>query len=220
MVQGPLFHRHKTSASTNSWHLSHSPSPTSCPETTDSLPDQLRSVMRLVAHPVVVCTASHAGTPRAMTMSSFTSLSLSPAPLVSFNIATPSRTLDAISASGHFNIHIMAGDAKGAALADRFTRGNLDDGLFDGVEGAEGVSGAPGAGAGEAPVLDGEGVLYVLRCRLLDDEPMRGRMRVRDHVIVVGEVVEVIPRQGAKEFGLAYADRRYRQLGEVISKDG
>ena len=191
----------------------------SSPETTDSLPDQLRSVMRLVAHPVVVCTANHAGTPRAMTMSSFTSLSMSPAPLVSFNIATPSRTLDAISASGRFNIHIMAGDAKGAALADRFTRGNLDDGLFDGVEGAGGVEEATGAEA-EAPVLDGEGVLFVLRCKLLDDEPMRGRISVRDHVIVVGEVVQVIPGQGAKEFGLAYADRRYRQLGEVISKDG
>ncbi|KAF4591913.1 heat shock protein 90 [Ophiocordyceps camponoti-floridani] len=49
-----------------------------------------------------------------MTMSSLTSLSLSPTPLVTFNVATPSRTLDAMAGSGRFNMHILTGDTAGA----------------------------------------------------------------------------------------------------------
>ncbi|KND91954.1 Uncharacterized protein TOPH_03472 [Tolypocladium ophioglossoides CBS 100239] len=167
--------------------------------------------MRLLANPVVVCTSTHGGVPRALTMSSFTSLTLAPTPLVTFNVATPSRTLDAIAASGEFNIHILAGDAAGAAVADHFTRGNLD-GVFKGLV-------TLNEGVDRAPVLGGEGVLRVLRCKVLEDGPAGGLVRVRDHVIVVGEVIEMMPGKKAEEFGLAYADRRYRQVGDVIAKD-
>ena len=159
------------------------------------LPEQLRSVMRLVAHPVVVCTATattdvmsqgsmafnavaaameetsntnttsatgaavadygpkhhlyhqhHSGhlsstpTPpqnkgaprhlllaRAMTASSLTSLSLSPTPCVTFNVRTPSRTLDAVAASGRFNIHVLAATPDGVRLAARFALENSDN---------------------------------------------------------------------------------------------
>jgi hypothetical protein len=61
-----------------------------------------------------------------------------------------------------------------------------------------------------------------LRCKLLDDEPARGLVRVRDHVIVLGEVLEIVEGAGARRaeeerFGLLYADRRYRQLGGCIT---
>ena len=68
-------------------------------------------------------------------------------------------------------------------------------------------------------VLRGEGVLLALRCQVLADAPEGGLVRVRDHVIVVGEVVEMVPVTKAEEFGLVYADRRYRQVGEVLSRD-
>jgi hypothetical protein len=73
-------------------------------------------------------------------------------------------------------------------------------------------------------VLEGEGVLYVLRCGLLDDEPTKGLVRVRDHVIVLGEVLEIVEGAGAQRereerFGLLYADRRYRQLGDCLAPE-
>lgn len=180
--------------------------------------------MRLMTQSVVVCTAVHDGAPRAMTMSSFTSLTLTPTPVITFNVLAPSRTLDAISSTRYFNIHILSGDASGAAVADHFTRGNMDGNIFEGLEGAEvtersqdgAESRIPGA---EVPVLRGDGVLHVLRCKLADDEPAKGLMKVRDHVIVVGEVVEMLAGTKAKVFSLAYADRKYRQVGSVISKD-
>ncbi|KAL2269105.1 hypothetical protein VTJ83DRAFT_3951 [Remersonia thermophila] len=252
------------------------------PTTTLPLSEQLRTVMRLLSHSVVVCTATHPGagestapaiqhsaassssssaspslpshpTPRAMTMSSFTSLALAPTPLVSFNIAVPSRTLDAVATSKRFNVHVLADDAAGASLADWFAGGNADPdtdpdldvagnmdgagagprrklGVFDRLvmEGAVRVVNGCGASKSEgdpsaaaAPILEGDGVLYVLRCRLLEDGPSGGLVRVRDHVIVLGEVLEIIEGTGAHKetdkFGLLYADRRYRQLGQCIA---
>lgn len=169
--------------------------------------------MRLLTHPVVVLTAHDGTAPRGMTMSSFATLSVAPpAPLVTFNIATPSHTLDAIlgDPDGHFNIHVLSADGRGAGVASRFTRGNAP-GLFDGVDYA------PGVGEGwRAPVLLGDGVLHVLRCKLASrDAPSGGLVPVRDHVIVVAEVVDMVAGRG-DGFGLAYADRRHRVTGEGI----
>lgn len=163
-------------------------------------------------------------------MSSFTSLCLQPVPVVTFNIATPSRTLDAIGRSRSFNMHVLAGDESGARVADWFTRGNADAaGVWEGL--AE--SGCHLAAAEEEvghqqqqqqpPTLRGPGVLYVLRCKLLD-EPSGGLVRVMDHVIVLGEVVDIVEgheREREERFGLVYADRRYRQLGgSVVKRSG
>lgn len=171
--------------------------------------------MRLLASPVVVCTSTHDGAPRGMTMSSFTSLALTPAPLVTFNVLTPSRTLDAIAASREFNIHILAGDAAGAAVADHFTRGNVE-GAFEGLRGVRTIM----ASSRGPPLMSGDGVLRVLRCRLFRQGPEDGLVRVRDHVLVVGEVMEMIKGKHAREFGLAYADRTYRRVGDVIAMGG
>ena len=170
--------------------------------------------MRLLPHPVVVCTSVHPGPtpqPRAMTMSSLTSLSLNPAPLLSFNIKKPSRTLDALEASGRFNIHVLSGDWEGTRVAEWFSRGDAARDPFEGVEGCGCVVvRGEGKGEGEGVELRGDGVRRVVRCRV---EKMVG---VRDHVIVVGEV-EGIDGEG-EELGLAYADRGYRSVGGVMQK--
>lgn len=227
-------------------HPPHASNDTGCPLPSPELPEQLRSVMRFLPHSVVVCTAAAASSsssssssssgniretqqPRGMTMSSFTSLTLHPTPLVTFNIGTPSRTLEAISASRTFNIHVLSGDVEGARAAEWFRRGNSSDlGVFDaakmragcGCEVSKGPAAGGGGGGGEAPLLQGGGVLYALQCRLLDDEPGRGLVRVRDHVVVLAEVVNIVQgkqREGeADVFGLAYVDRRYRQLGGTV----
>ncbi|PSS02492.1 flavin reductase like domain-domain-containing protein [Coniella lustricola] len=228
--------------------------------------EQLRAVMRHLPHSVVVCTSVAAdlalsspsspststSEPRGMTMSSFTSLSLQPTPVVTFNIATPSRTLDAVSQSRHFNIHVLSGDAEGARVADWFRRGNAADlGLFDAGKMLEGcgcqvlpdthkaerrqreddegaVTTRKVEGDGNnAPMLRGPGVLYALRCRLLADEPHRGLVRVRDHVVVLAEVVEIVRgaagHVGDEEvvFGLVHADRQYRRVdGTTVDSQG
>ncbi|KAH7152870.1 flavin reductase like domain-containing protein [Dactylonectria macrodidyma] len=208
----PASRRTYSSSTVKPWHTSPAKPPTAHPTTSAPLPEQLRSIMRLLPHSVVVCTATQPGPdggPRAMTMSSFTSLTLSPTPLITFNVATPSRTLDAVRASGTFAIHVLAGDAAGAAVAAHFTRGNVGGHALEGLDGVTLVDG----------VLRGEGVLFALRCRVLEDATGGGLVRVRDHVIVVGEVEAMVPVAGEKGFGLVYADRRYRRVGEVLERE-
>ncbi|KAK4181475.1 flavin reductase like domain-containing protein [Triangularia setosa] len=189
------------------------------------LPEQFRSLMRLITHSVVVCTSSLGPVPRAMTMSSFTSLSLRPTPIISFNIATPSRTFDAVSSSRQFNIHILTNDPSGARIADWLARGNAAGlEVFEQLQQECGCS-YEGGEKGEAPVIKGPGVLYVLRCQLLE-KPLDGLVKVRDHYIVLGEVREIVEVNGnggdkGEKFGLMYADRKYRELGGcIIPGDG
>ncbi|KAM7201883.1 Flavin reductase like domain containing protein [Rhypophila sp. PSN 637] len=200
------------------------------------LSHQFRSLMRLLTHSVVVCTSTHLtpksgsardggapGIPRAMTMSSFTSLALHPTPAVSFNIATPSRTLDAIKSSGFFNIHVLAADVSGAKVANWCRQGN--EGalqLFEKLREECKCDVTLGVESDGPAMLQGPGVLHVLRCRLLNDEAHGGLVKVRDHVIVVGEVLEIVDGGGQDDtdteqaFGLAYADTKYREPGRSI----
>ncbi|AEO63211.1 uncharacterized protein THITE_2108135 [Thermothielavioides terrestris NRRL 8126] len=226
-----------------------SSTPPSPPPTTTTLTEHFLTAMRLLTHPATVCTATDPRTtpptPRAMTMSSLTSLTLAPPgapPVVTFNIAVPSRTFDALAASGRFNVHVLRGDAAGARVADWLARGSeggrevFERLVAAGGDGGGGGGGCPGGvevdfgegdggQAGEPPVLKGDGVLCVLRCRLLrgDGAAGEGWVRVRDHVIVLGEVLEVVggvSKDGSEtgeRFALAYADRRYRQLGNCIT---
>ncbi|KAH7485757.1 hypothetical protein ACKRZS_009382 [Fusarium odoratissimum] len=208
---GAASRRNHTTATAPTWHTSPAKPPTVHPTKQVPLPEQLRSIMRLLPHSVVVCTSNQPGDgPRAMTMSSFTSLTLAPTPLVTFNIATPSRTLDAIRASGGFNVHVLSGDERGANVASHFTKGNVGGNAFKGL--------AYSQEDDEAPVLREDGVMFALRCRVLKDAPEGGLLRVRDHVIVVGEVVEMVRvgEEEDEEFGLVYADRRYREVGVVL----
>lgn len=236
-----------------SWKITAPTPPSELPATGETLREQLRAVMRLVPHSVVVCTSvittadpGHGHTaravarPRGMTMSSFTSLSLDPTPVLALNIAVPSLTLAAIQASRTLNIHVLSGDAEGARVAEWFRRGNAKDlGIFDEKNLREGcgcklasIADVPlirkkrRKSQTQAPVLMGKGVLYVLRCSLLrDDEGNKHEtiFKVRDHVIVLAELSDVVAigEDGAEDdrFGLAYADRRYRQLGGTIVKD-
>ncbi|KAF4819429.1 hypotheticall protein [Colletotrichum tropicale] len=195
----------------STWRTEPPTPPTNKVDMKEELPDQLRGVMRRLAHSVVVCTSTDRdGRPRGMTMSSFVSLSMDPVPLVSFNVRTPSRTLAAIEdLDGRFNVHVLAEGEAGAGVAEWFTRGNSGGEVFkelpSGVEVEE--------EDGEAPVLGGRGVLFVLKCRVLGE----GVVRVRDHVVVVGEV-EGVRKGDGEGFGLVYADRRYRVLGDVLVK--
>lgn len=197
-----------------------------------------------------------------MTVSSFASLDLDgDVAAVAFNVKRPSRTLDAIArGSGAFNIHVLAGTDAGARVAHHFTRSNganpgrglvaatpLDQpartlGLFDDLEERAGccVVGIS-AGSGDqtstaAPLLQGPGVLYVLKCALPEPSE-RMMLPVMNHTIVVAGVTDVItgvvPLGEAEQavaapsntehatLGLTYGDRQYRQPGgAVLNGDG
>jgi flavin reductase (DIM6/NTAB) family NADH-FMN oxidoreductase RutF len=209
--------------------------------------------MRSLPHSVVVLTTSlpevdSSGSPhepmattpsnyRGMTLSSFTTLTLTPSPIITFNIKNPSRTLSAISKSRNFLIHILEASENGMKIADAFTKGNADDRSLFLHENKE-VFGVEEIGVGKEngaeikmPMLKAEGVISVLRCVVLgagegiekegskSSKPKgSGIVRVGDHMLVLGKVEEIIGGGEEGRSGLCYADGRYRRVGDVIEE--
>jgi flavin reductase (DIM6/NTAB) family NADH-FMN oxidoreductase RutF len=155
-----------------------------------------------------------------MTVSSFTTLTLTPSPIITFNIRKPSQTLTAISQSKQFFIHILSATESGARVADAFTKGNgigsdvFLNSVFSVLRRTDRT-----AQSLDPPLLAAEGIPKVLRCELLED---KGLIEVGDHVLILGKVLGIIePSTGhqshdAEGRGLCYLDRAYREVGSVI----
>jgi len=103
--------------------------------------DNLRQAMRYWATGVTVVTAAHEGVQHGMTVSSFTSVSLTP-PQVLISLAQNARTHDLIMRSRNFGISIL--DFEQQELSDRFA-GRVPDEMdrLVGVDTFHLSSGAP-----------------------------------------------------------------------------
>ena len=199
-----------------------------CVTESDQPAEQLRQLMRLMTHPAVICTATHPrqhGEPRkwrAMTVSSFTSVSLDP-PIVSFNMALPSKTFDAIKIDRRFHIHVLAANGYGATLADAFTQGNTEktvEQICKEVDAAGCYTSPRPSLNGGPPTIRSEAVYYEVRCKV-PDRPTRGFIRIANdsRVIVLGEVVAIRRMHqtehllGSQSYALTYTDGNYRTEG-------
>ena len=157
---------------------------------------------------------------RGMTISSFTTLTLSPHPHITFNIRStdsqPSRTFKALCKCGYFLIHLLDSTAAGASIADLFTKGNRDGlfhlgektGLFTLEEHVVRSFSSLEEELEEVkklPVLHGPGVMKVLLCSIdlgtsqdnqsgtISAQPMFRRIiSIGDHFQVIGRVHEVL----------------------------
>jgi len=190
------------------------------------LSSRLRQLMRIMPHSVVVATATapapDRGTPpsyKGMTVSSFTTLTLTPQPIITFNIRKPSSTLDAIQGSGQFLIHILAATQSGASVADAFTKGNVANVFRSPAFTVLKTRGGSASGV-DPPLLAAEGITQVLRCDVLNGN-QQGLVDVGDHTLVLAKVVSIIEpghvaAEGQERKGLCYFNRQYRDIGDAI----
>lgn len=177
----------------------------------------MRELMRGMPHPVVVVTASswtaesQQITHQAMTISSFNTVTLDPEPIISFNIRTPSRTLDTILAQkGHFRIHILSNSREGSFIADAFTLGNAEEG-FRTIQ-ASGVNVRFSTGDNpSAPTIACNAVKAILHCVLLPSK----MITIQDHIVALAQVTQVDYKSRSK-MALMYVDRAYRKVGRPI----
>ncbi|KAH9879948.1 hypothetical protein J1614_001972 [Plenodomus biglobosus] len=101
------------------------------PETeAEALQSSVRVVMRNVPGSVAVVTVASIDpqterrVPMGVAVSSLTTVSMNP-PMISFNLKTPSKTLDAIrDAKGLFRVHIPSANSGGANIVQQFCQGN------------------------------------------------------------------------------------------------
>ncbi len=192
------------------------------------LSEEVRAAMRHVAHPVAIITAtdvsvSPKGAPhawRGATVSSFNTVTLSPEPIVSFNIKRVSSTFDAIRSSGLFTAHFLSGQHRaGEMVATRFSRGNATSPFHDKHGKLESyVFRDPELQprAREPPIIrpSGRGPPLAplnLTCEYLPEK----LVHIADHVVVFGRVIGVYDRMTERRFRhghtpiLSYVNRGY-----------
>lgn len=187
--------------------------------------DDVKTALRPLTHPVVLITSKAPNTAksqgnlssyRGMTVSSFSSVTLTRTPIVSFNIKLPSRTWDAIQASERFCVHLLAGTPSGASIANIFTQPYEHPASpFESLmKGSVGFLQSSPVRSRRPPLIVGPGVHCHLMARLLRDKCVE----VGDHVIVVGQIDKV--KSGVSDSvtreGLAYAMKGYRGTGAII----
>lgn len=187
----------------------------------------VRQVMRIVPYPVVLITSmakSTDGKPqvtyserklpfsssfRGMSVSSFNTVCLEPAPIISFNIRQPSKTYEALLHRRDFTIHILNDSLSGATLADAFTRGQSEQ-TFERLE-SLGYSWTYTPTENIGPVFTGQAIKATLTCQLFDE-----RLDVGDHAVVFARVTKVsdIGSLDSSEGSLIYSNQRYRTASQ------
>jgi len=157
-------------------------------------PEVLRLAMRQWATGVTIVTSLLGGIRHGMTVSSFTSVSLTP-PLVLISLEWGTRTHDLVKNAGIFGVTILARQQQ--EISDRFAGRHTEDmDRFDGLETftlATGVS-----------LL--EGGLASFDCQVV------GVYEAGDHTIFIGDVVAA--QIGPGNQPMIYYDRAYRNLME------
>jgi flavin reductase (DIM6/NTAB) family NADH-FMN oxidoreductase RutF len=185
--------------------------------------------MREIPHSVVVVTASreYASAPWqkserphkdfcGATISSMTSVTLGPPAIISFNLKTPSTTLDSILANKEFRIHLLTANRDGAEVANSFIKHKHEE-AFDHLR-AHGRSIGTGAGYQEVPppTLHGPGIRGYLLCTVLKDKCIE----VGDHMVVIARVDGIRPRDYDALPGgmgcLMYANQQYKRHGDAL----
>jgi flavin reductase (DIM6/NTAB) family NADH-FMN oxidoreductase RutF len=150
--------------------------------------------MRQWATGVTLVTASSGRVHHGMTVSSFTSVSLSP-PLILVSLSNDARTREMITQSQRFAVSVLAEDQQ--ELADRFA-GRIADSAdrFEGVQHRL-------SGLGN-PIPDG--CLATLDCQVAEI------FEAGNHSILIGQVENLEVGRDAPP--LLYYDRDYRKLEE------
>ncbi len=155
-------------------------------------PLELRLAMRQWTTGVTIVSAQHQGVQHGMTVSSFTSVSLTP-PTVLISLEKKTRTHEFVTKSGFFGVSMLSSDQQD--ISDRFAGRHTEDlDRFAGLDTTTLISGVPFLSAG----------LAYLDCQVIT---------VHDsgtHTLFIGEVLSV--RIGDPAAPLVYYDQQYHQL--------
>lgn len=187
------------------------------------LTEAMRTALRHLLQPVAVVTSMQKDSnpnakadstlARGVTVSSFCTVTLTPVPVISFNLRVPSRSWDAIASSGLLRVHLLKASPEGAAVAHAFTQRYTKP-----HEPFEHLAKHPDADIkqGMTPVISwSAAVQTVIIATILPDKCIQ----VGDHMIVVAKVSQVFltpQSHSGHEGALAYGMQGYRNLGSGI----
>lgn len=166
---------------------------------------------------------------RGVTLSSVTSLSLKPVPLVQFNLQLPSFTSDFLHDFNHFALHLMKPNAQSIELARNFSKGAMRHADNDEI-----IPTQPFIGLSEGLEYDTYEIEGTnLRIPLLKNAERvivcQGlkHFNVGDHEIWVGKVEDIVNRSlkdgiegdDPVSGGLLYCNRDFYSVGDPIKRN-
>ncbi|KAG9675762.1 hypothetical protein KCU99_g3904, partial [Aureobasidium melanogenum] len=185
-----------------------------------TIKDRYKTTMRCVPSSVVVLTTSVSSstsdidTLRGMTVSSLTSVTLEPEPIISFSIRGPSRTLDCITAGQPFAVNFLSGCPLGAQVADIFSKPHEHPSQpFHAVQNLNLAKVYAQDGDSAPPNISGKHVPARFTCELLPGKSLE----IGDHTVIFARVTGVWRSrspQSDKVTFLAYAQAGYRTLAQ------
>ncbi|KAK6005621.1 hypothetical protein QM012_007263 [Aureobasidium pullulans] len=185
-----------------------------------NIKDLYKYTMRSVPSSVVVLTtkvsssAADIDSFRGMTVSSLSSVTLDPEPIVSFSIRGPSRTLDCITAGQPFVVNFLSDRPIGARIADLFSKPHDHPSQpFHDLKAAT-LANIYAENDHSAPELGGRNIPARFTCELLPGKSID----VGDHTVIFARVTNVwrsrrlIDSKPELPTFLAYAQAGYRAL--------
>lgn len=169
-----------------------------------TLDDRYKQAMSGVAAPANIITTINGDEPRGLTVSSVTSLSVSPDPLVSFNIQIPSRTSQVLHRANKFAVNVLSGTAESVRLCKAFAGGygahvNPFDKFREEID-------FTGHNHGNIPVINhASAILFCQKEHVF---------RTQDHEIWIAKVYDV--ENNSSNGNLLYQNRSFHILGKEI----
>lgn len=187
--------------------------------TPQTLKDVYKATMRSVPSSVVVLTTrvpsaqSGIDSLRGMTVSSLSSITLEPEPIISFSIRGPSRTLDCIIAGQSFTVNFLKSGATAARIADIFSKPYDDPSQPFRTVLASGWADVYESDDPTSPAMKASQIPARFTCELLPGKSLE----VGDHTVVFAKVTHIWRTAEAmdpnyKNTWLAYAQATYRSV--------
>jgi flavin reductase (DIM6/NTAB) family NADH-FMN oxidoreductase RutF len=145
---------------------------------------------------------------RGLTVSSFTTICLTPAPFICFSTRQNSRAADLIAKREHFIVHLLPCTPGSARIAEAFSKSDLASQSNEAIEDPFKLGRWDWNDHWELPVLSG--VLGALHCKV------EKFVKVGDHRLCIAEVEDIFEDESAFGTALSYCGRKYRKEGEPI----
>lgn len=177
-----------------------------------------QSMQRISFPTMIITTSSYSDTPpvdfHGLTVSSMTSLSVSPAPLLQFNVQTPSLSSKNLHKHDLFAVHQLKPQPISVDLIKRFSKGISRGGTkpFVGLEETVDFD------IYKNTIFDSDKTILpimrdverILICRKKECFP------IADHEVWIGEVIDCIVKNDKITGGVLHSNGKFYKLGENI----
>lgn len=191
----------------------------------DLVKQQFRETMGRVANQAMILTSSNLNDSshisfRGITLSSVTSLSLKPEPLIQFNLQLPSLTSDSLHQHRYFAIHVLKPDENSIELARIFSKGVVKNLITGTVIPTQPFINLTENFHYETYYVDNNNLIIptlknserILICH------KKKVFKIGDHEIWVGKVEHIINNEEELHVsgGLLYCNKQFHKLGNKI----